>query len=286
MGLIYNTNAFNRSGTLGGASSFANFKTAINDPLKTLAGRLKYYPMVQICTWIGAAWYEFEYGFTISSFDGEGRKSTMQLVCIYVDAICSPSAGLGFFVIFLVVQPTAYAHLVFHVKKAFHCLRPEDNMRHVHKRSFANSDFMYNRTKSSESTVQASSTMNPHHHFNELLIAGGSGNSPTPDDHHPQNSDDRLDSSEVCDELDEDELALQMEDKYSVQGSNAGAANSSNASGAGGGGSYLFSGSGLGALGSLGSGSHFSSAGNSSGARSHSTTRRLMSDDDRSGAYF
>jgi hypothetical protein len=56
MGLIYNSAAFNLKGTLGGVSSFATFKTAINDPLKTLAGRLKYYPMVQIVTWIGAAW--------------------------------------------------------------------------------------------------------------------------------------------------------------------------------------------------------------------------------------
>lgn len=34
---------------------YVNIK-AINDPLKILAARLKYYPIVQIVTWVGAAW--------------------------------------------------------------------------------------------------------------------------------------------------------------------------------------------------------------------------------------
>jgi hypothetical protein len=126
------------------------------------------------------------------------------------------------------------------------------------------------------------STINPHHHFNELLIAGGSGNTPNSDAH--RGSGDRSDISssgegEMCDELDEDELAAQMEDKYSVQGSIA-----TNSVGGGGGSSYLFSTSTLsGALGSLGSGSHFSGA----GGRSHSTGgRRGVSDEEKGGTFF
>ncbi len=42
--------------SLGGADKkYVNLK-AINDPLKTLSRRLKYYPIVQILTWVGAAW--------------------------------------------------------------------------------------------------------------------------------------------------------------------------------------------------------------------------------------
>ena len=50
---------------------------------------------MQIVTWIGAAWYEFEYGFNRDSFDADHHYTTWQQVCIYVDVICSPTAGLG-----------------------------------------------------------------------------------------------------------------------------------------------------------------------------------------------
>ena len=82
---------------------------AAEDPVRVLASRIKYYPIVQIVTRIGAAWYEYAYGFETDSFSE--HMSATQQVALYFYAACVPSAGIGYFLVFLAVQPAAYDHL-------------------------------------------------------------------------------------------------------------------------------------------------------------------------------
>ena len=77
------------------------------DPVRVLASRLKYYPIVQIITRIGAAWYEAVYGYDTESFDN--HMDVTQKISFFLYAVFVPSAGFGYFVIFLLVQPKALA---------------------------------------------------------------------------------------------------------------------------------------------------------------------------------
>lgn len=86
-------------------------KTAVKaNPLEILSSRLKYYPLVQIFSRLGASWWEFQYGFRPNSFDS-GSFTPEKTVSFYMYAICNPSAGLGYFLVFLIVQPLAYEKL-------------------------------------------------------------------------------------------------------------------------------------------------------------------------------
>jgi hypothetical protein len=74
------------------------------NPLISLVKRFKYYPIVQVLTRICVAYYEEIYGHDYdyhNSFTLEKKISTL----LYL--ITLPSAGLGFFVVFLVVSPGA-----------------------------------------------------------------------------------------------------------------------------------------------------------------------------------
>lgn len=130
--------------------------------------------------------YEFEYGFTVSSFDTHGHMNNVQLACILVDVICSPSAGLGFFVIFLVVQPTAYAHLAHRARYLFGsvccCLggRQRSHTSGVNNynqpHNAPNSDYMYsNMPRDHNSSTYSAmrktlSNQNLQHHYSEALL--------------------------------------------------------------------------------------------------------------------
>lgn len=137
---------------------------------------------------------------------------------------------LFFFIIFLVVQPTAYAHLVFKLKHMFNLLQPQDTLRNPHHRAHANhnnnSDYLYDKGDNSSGFRNTNSSLMPQHQFAELLIAGnGSGNNSN--EYHPEqqlSGDD--DRQTQFDELDEEELAQQMEDKY--RSSSSGHVNHSN----------------------------------------------------------
>ena len=77
-------------------------------PVTVLAKRLKCYPIVQTVARIGASWYELFYGFGSDSYK-EAEHGTVQLkVALLCYAFFTPIAGIGFFLIFLLMQPSAY----------------------------------------------------------------------------------------------------------------------------------------------------------------------------------
>jgi hypothetical protein len=77
------------------------------DLLLILSARLKYYPLVQIVSLAGAAWWEFRYGFTPASFDNTNFSDSKE-ASFYLFVFFTPIAGIGYFIVFLCVQPLVY----------------------------------------------------------------------------------------------------------------------------------------------------------------------------------
>jgi hypothetical protein len=69
--------------------------------------RLKYYPLVQIIVRAAPTYYEAMYD--ISTVKNSFKTSQIIALCFYSASI--PAAGIGFFIVFLVVEPHAYTFL-------------------------------------------------------------------------------------------------------------------------------------------------------------------------------
>lgn len=80
-----------------------------NDPVLILSSRIKFYPLVQIFAMLGIILYEVQYGFDPSSYNNNG--SAWRSFCLMFFGITYPSAGIGYFVVFLLFQPNAARHL-------------------------------------------------------------------------------------------------------------------------------------------------------------------------------
>ena len=98
-------------------SSSSNKSSAPVHPVCALANRMVYYPVVQVLTRLPAAWLEFGYDMSIND---DAAFEAMTHTDAYKTAntlysISGPSAGIGFLIIFLVMQPAALRHLVSHL---------------------------------------------------------------------------------------------------------------------------------------------------------------------------
>lgn len=79
-----------------------------NALLVILVSRLRYYPLVQILTQVWSIWWDLEFGFDPYVTASFNDLSLPQKICNYLFAITSPWAGIGYFAIFLYIQPSAY----------------------------------------------------------------------------------------------------------------------------------------------------------------------------------
>ena len=81
-----------------------------NDPINALIQRLRYFPVIQIITRFGPCVYEFYYGKI--SFDSNQFDSTsftlQKRTFLWLFSLTAPSTGIGFFFVFLMMQPNAY----------------------------------------------------------------------------------------------------------------------------------------------------------------------------------
>lgn len=80
-----------------------------NDPIRQLIYRFQFYPLCQATSRLGFAWYEMQYGF-LFSVPPQGEEPTRS-AALMISVILGPLAGVGYFIIFLLVQPNAYSHL-------------------------------------------------------------------------------------------------------------------------------------------------------------------------------
>ena len=87
-----------------------------------MCGRLQYYCLVQIISRIGATWYQLQFGF-VETVD-MSNASSFEMAVFSTQFILTPSAGIGYLIVFLVMQPEAYQHfkdLIQDIEKKFHC---------------------------------------------------------------------------------------------------------------------------------------------------------------------
>jgi hypothetical protein len=73
-----------------------------------MCGRLQYYCLVQIISRIGATWYQIQFGFreTVTQ-----SPSTFQTAVFAIQFLLTPTAGIGYLIVFLAMQPEALLHL-------------------------------------------------------------------------------------------------------------------------------------------------------------------------------
>ncbi len=75
-------------------------------PLWVLSNRLMYYPVIQVVSRVGAAWYEAAYVLDSKPYDSSSPpQQTASLFCF---AILTPIAGILYLAAFLYLQPQAY----------------------------------------------------------------------------------------------------------------------------------------------------------------------------------
>ena len=79
----------------------------------TLVGKMQYYPLVQAVSRSGLAVYEITYGW---DFDPQ-EPSPVQFACQIFYTVLAPVASVGYLVIFLILQPKAWSHLI----NCFYC---------------------------------------------------------------------------------------------------------------------------------------------------------------------
>ncbi len=78
-----------------------------HNPIFVLAMRLQYYCIVQTVSRIGASWYQFTYGFDYDP----STASTLQSIAFITQSALTPSAGFGYLIVFLLIQPQAWVTL-------------------------------------------------------------------------------------------------------------------------------------------------------------------------------
>jgi hypothetical protein len=77
-----------------------------SNPVFVLSMRLIYYCIVQTVTRIGASWYQLQYGFG-HTFNDE-NASAVKKAAYLSEYILTPSAGMGYLMVFLYLQPDAW----------------------------------------------------------------------------------------------------------------------------------------------------------------------------------
>jgi hypothetical protein len=91
-------------------------KINVYEPVMELARRLQYYPIIQIVAILGQLWYFLEYNL---EYFGPKHNETLKLVSYFMYCVLTPSTGLGYFLVFLAVQPYAYAHFCTRLRQIF-----------------------------------------------------------------------------------------------------------------------------------------------------------------------
>jgi hypothetical protein len=76
--------------------------------INELSRRMIYYPLMQTVSRIGASIYEPMYGY--GPYLGNTSQQEFSLACLY--ATTAPAAGIGYLIIFLLMQPYAYEQFV------------------------------------------------------------------------------------------------------------------------------------------------------------------------------
>jgi hypothetical protein len=91
-------------------------KINVYEPILELAKRLQYYPIVQILAIAGQLWYFLQFKF---EYWGPQDNASLKLVAWYMYSVLTPCTGVGYFIVFLTVQPYAYNHFRTRLRQLF-----------------------------------------------------------------------------------------------------------------------------------------------------------------------
>lgn len=100
--------------------------------IQVLSNRMIYYPMMQTLSRIGASWYEAKYGF--GPYPGHTSSDQFSLAIFY--AATSPATGIGYLIIFLLMQPFALVQLM-SLLRSGKTINPQilETRKNLHRRS-------------------------------------------------------------------------------------------------------------------------------------------------------
>ena len=180
------------------------------DPIICLAERLKYYPIAQIVSRVGAWVWESAYGHFQDNYEIPLPLDAKGQFCLYFYCSTNPLAGVFFFMIFLKLQPAAKSFFWCNWWKLFLCYDKDKldqsslvTLQNEKKRS---------RSRSASDTKVRAPSADPCYEFNQhLSISNNSGLSfSTPFRPDFKYSADNSD----MDLLDEDELVHEIHIRY------------------------------------------------------------------------
>ena len=93
------------------ARAQADPQAAAQASIRTVAQTMLLYPLVQTVTRVGAAWYESAYGFSAPAPDQLSSLGAAQAAAAVAYAVLTPSAGTGYFLVYLAMQPASRERL-------------------------------------------------------------------------------------------------------------------------------------------------------------------------------
>jgi len=77
--------------------------------IRILSRRMIYYPLIQAICRAGYSWYELEWGVDIDQVNSAGETQYASLMLL---TVITPMVSIGYLVIFVLMQPDAYNHLL------------------------------------------------------------------------------------------------------------------------------------------------------------------------------
>ena len=95
-------------------TTVTKYNASLYKPVQELARRLEYYPIVQLISLSGMVWYFFGYNLKIL---GPSHNETIRMFAWYTYSVLTPSAGIGYFIVFMKVQPYAYNRFVVKIRE-------------------------------------------------------------------------------------------------------------------------------------------------------------------------
>lgn len=104
--------------------SIVTSKTRAKNPIHILARRLIMYPVVQIISRLPVTIYQLSFHESLESYAKDDDPSTIKTFWFFFSTITVPSAGIGNFLVFLIVQPEAKSivkHFIRYLLSSYCC---------------------------------------------------------------------------------------------------------------------------------------------------------------------
>ena len=104
--------------------SIVTSKTRAKNPIHILARRLIMYPVVQIISRLPVTIYQLSFHESLESYAKDDDPSTIKSFWFFLSTITVPSAGIGNFLVFLIVQPEAKSivkHFIRYLLSSYCC---------------------------------------------------------------------------------------------------------------------------------------------------------------------